>query len=191
MKRKGFTIIEVVLVLAIAGLIFLMVFLALPALQRSQRNEQRRETLNKIYALIPQYQKNNHGHTPFNATTGEFDTKFITNYVDSGCNNPRTASDDEAGGAGYGGWVFSDCGSEFSDPDGTPYIVGHMKSTDSTPDYHGVNHVIYFGAGMVCRGETNVSDDTSVDAAPNSFVVMMMLEGGAIYCVDNASSIRN
>ena len=32
---KGFTIIEVALVLAIAGLIFLVVFLALPALQRS------------------------------------------------------------------------------------------------------------------------------------------------------------
>lgn len=35
LTKKGFTIIEVVLVLAIAGLIFLMVFLALPALQRS------------------------------------------------------------------------------------------------------------------------------------------------------------
>ena len=30
--KKGFTIIEVVLVLAVAGLIFLMIFLALPAL---------------------------------------------------------------------------------------------------------------------------------------------------------------
>ena len=34
-SKKGFTIIEVVLVLAIAGLIFLMVFVALPALQRA------------------------------------------------------------------------------------------------------------------------------------------------------------
>ena len=40
-SKKGFTIIEVVLVLAIAGLIFLMVFIALPALQRTQRNTQR------------------------------------------------------------------------------------------------------------------------------------------------------
>ena len=37
-NKKGFTIIEVVLVLAIAGLIFLMVFVALPALQRGQRD---------------------------------------------------------------------------------------------------------------------------------------------------------
>ena len=40
-KEKGFTIIEVVLVLAIAGLIFLMVFIALPALQSSQRDTAR------------------------------------------------------------------------------------------------------------------------------------------------------
>lgn len=43
LTKKGFTIIEVVLVLAIAGLIFLMVFLALPALQRSQRDTQRKQ----------------------------------------------------------------------------------------------------------------------------------------------------
>lgn len=42
-SKKGFTIIEVVLVLAVAGLIFLMVFIALPALQRSQRDSQRKQ----------------------------------------------------------------------------------------------------------------------------------------------------
>ena len=46
--KNGFTIIEVVLVLAIAGLIFLMVFIALPALQRSQRDAQRKRTANLI-----------------------------------------------------------------------------------------------------------------------------------------------
>lgn len=42
-QKNGFTIIEVVLVLAVAGLIFLMIFLALPALQRSQRDTQRKK----------------------------------------------------------------------------------------------------------------------------------------------------
>ena len=45
--NKGFTIIEVVLVLAIAGLIFLMVFIALPALQRGQRDSQREQDLSR------------------------------------------------------------------------------------------------------------------------------------------------
>ncbi len=58
-NKKGFTIIEVVLVLAIAGLIFLMVFIALPALQRSQRNTQRRRDLATIKAGFEEWHKHN------------------------------------------------------------------------------------------------------------------------------------
>ena len=50
--KKGFTIIEIVLVLAIAGLIFLAVFVALPNLQRSQRDAQRRRDLTQIHANV-------------------------------------------------------------------------------------------------------------------------------------------
>ena len=57
--KKGFTIIEVVLVLAIAGLIFLMVFVALPQLQRSQRDTQRRQDLSRVVTSLVQYQTNN------------------------------------------------------------------------------------------------------------------------------------
>ena len=60
--RKGFTIIEVVLVLAIAGLIFLMVFVALPALQRSQRDTQRRDDYGMLSSAITNYSANNGGH---------------------------------------------------------------------------------------------------------------------------------
>ena len=41
-REEGFTIIEVLIVLAIAGLILLIVFLAIPALQRNSRNTQRK-----------------------------------------------------------------------------------------------------------------------------------------------------
>ena len=59
--KKGFTIIEVVLVLAIAGLIFLMVFLALPALQRSQRDTQRKNDISRLQAAINDYKSANRG----------------------------------------------------------------------------------------------------------------------------------
>lgn len=65
-KQKGFTIIEVVLVLAIAGLIFLMVFIALPALQRSQRDTQRKQDLSRAMTAITNYQSNNRGSLPNN-----------------------------------------------------------------------------------------------------------------------------
>ena len=63
-NKKGFTIIEVVLVLAIAGLIFLMVFIALPALQRSQRNTRRRQDMARILSAFNDYSSNNNGKLP-------------------------------------------------------------------------------------------------------------------------------
>jgi prepilin-type N-terminal cleavage/methylation domain-containing protein len=74
-KQKGFTIIEVVLVLAIAGLIFLMVFIALPALQRSQRDTQRKNDLSRAITAVNNYQSNNRGSLPSNWSG------FITNYL--------------------------------------------------------------------------------------------------------------
>ena len=59
--KRGFTIIEVVLVLAIAGLIFLMVFIALPALQRSQRNTQRRDDYSMLVTAVNSYMSSNNG----------------------------------------------------------------------------------------------------------------------------------
>lgn len=63
--KQGFTIIEVVLVLAIAGLIFLMVFVALPALQRSQRDTARRNDMSRVDTSLVQYQTN-HQNQPIN-----------------------------------------------------------------------------------------------------------------------------
>ena len=63
LTKKGFTIIEVVLVLAIAGLIFLMVFLALPALQRSQRDTQRKQDVAMVVTALHNWKANNKGRS--------------------------------------------------------------------------------------------------------------------------------
>lgn len=57
-KEKGFTIIEVLIVLAIAGVIMAIVFLAVPALQRGQRNTQRRSDAAHMASLISEWQAN-------------------------------------------------------------------------------------------------------------------------------------
>jgi len=62
--QKGFTIIEVVLVLAIAGLIFLMVFIALPALQANQRDTGRKNDVSSILSAVTQFTGNNRGKFP-------------------------------------------------------------------------------------------------------------------------------
>lgn len=68
-KQQGFTIIEVVLVLAIAGLIFLMVFIALPALQRGQRDTGRKNDVSTVTSALNTYLSNNKG--TFNTLTAD------------------------------------------------------------------------------------------------------------------------
>lgn len=60
-QQKGFTIIEVLIVLAIAGLILLIVFLAVPALQRNSRNTQRASDASKVAAAVSQCMGNRNG----------------------------------------------------------------------------------------------------------------------------------
>lgn len=91
-KEKGFTIIEVVLVLAIAGLIFLIVFLAVPALQRSQRDQQRKSDVGRVIAAVQDWKSNHRGQLPAAAdlaSTGAFYTG-LTN---------GSSFEDPAGGA--------------------------------------------------------------------------------------------
>lgn len=63
-NQKGFTIIEVLIVLAIAGLILLIVFLAVPALQRNSRNTQRKNDVAAILAAVSEFGNNNNGLMP-------------------------------------------------------------------------------------------------------------------------------
>ena len=79
--KKGFTIIEVVLVLAIAALIFLMIFVALPALQRGQRNTARKNDVGTVASAINTYRTSNGGVLPTAYTTAGA-TKGLDKYID-------------------------------------------------------------------------------------------------------------
>lgn len=63
-KESGFTIIEVLIVLAIAGLILLVVFLAVPALNRSSRNTTIKNDASALAGGISEYASNNDGQLP-------------------------------------------------------------------------------------------------------------------------------
>lgn len=61
---SGFTIIEVLIVLAIAGLILLIVFLAVPALQRNSRNTAIKNDVQNVVGGVAEYQGANNGTMP-------------------------------------------------------------------------------------------------------------------------------
>jgi prepilin-type N-terminal cleavage/methylation domain-containing protein len=82
-EQKGFTIVEVMIVLVIAGLILLIVFLAVPALQRNSRNTQYKNEASQIMAAANEFSNNNSGKVPVAADSAAImalaKTPHITN----------------------------------------------------------------------------------------------------------------
>jgi len=68
-KQEGFTLIEIVLVLAIAAFIILMVFLALRGAQQAQRDTQRKQAGASFVAYVEQLISNSNGVVPATVTT--------------------------------------------------------------------------------------------------------------------------
>lgn len=127
-NMKGFTIIEVVLVLAIAGLIFLMVFIALPALQRGQRDTQRKTDMSRAMTQLSNYQSANRNNLPA-ASSAAWNT-FATNYL-------RVSGD------------------TFADPSEGDYTFQYQGTNRTTPA--SLSSTIYVHGSSTCQGETVVA----------------------------------
>ena len=180
-NKKGFTIIEVVLVLAIAGLIFLMVFIALPALQRSQRNTQRENDLSRFLTAANDYQTNNSGKTPFGTEGNAFDKKFVARYIDDTCGG--TAKEVTAGMEDP---KCSESSSQFRDPDGTPYqfiLKGKLAANENNANggETEISHKIYVYVNASCGSENQAVKGTGV----RQYALFYTLEGGSVTCNDN------
>jgi len=168
-RSNGFTIIEVVLVLAIAGLIFLMVFIALPALQRGQRDAQRKSDISRMMTQIVSYSTNNRGDIPkaesFYATTTGFITKYLGGAVPVGT---ATTGDPKV------------TGPEYLDPStGVGYTA---VTSDLSLLSSAVTGNIYYAPNNIC----GIDGALSSGAGARKFALQMKLEGqGTPYCVDN------
>lgn len=88
-KTEGFTIIEVLIVLAIAGLIMLIVFLAVPALQRNSRNTQRTNDASRLSSAITECLNNKNGKV---ASCDAFTGGEIDAYITIADNQQLTTS---------------------------------------------------------------------------------------------------
>ncbi|MBP6925220.1 type II secretion system protein [Candidatus Saccharibacteria bacterium] len=132
-QKPAFTIIEVVLVLAIAGLIFLMVFIALPALQRNQRDTQRKNDIGRVLTALQSYQSNNRGSIPTS-----WASQLITPYL-------RLDGD------------------TFTDPSGINYNLWPRTVADGKPTQRingaGDNSIIFYYLNSKCDGENIVAAD--------------------------------
>ena len=78
-KEEGFTIIEVMIVLAIGALILVVVLVAIPQLQRNQRNQARQNVTSRVMTELSAYAGNNRGEFPESDTELE---DFVDRYLD-------------------------------------------------------------------------------------------------------------
>lgn len=91
-NQKGFTIIEVTIVLAIAAVIMVIVFAAVPALNRSSRNNQRRSDASHFASLVSEATTNAGGTAPASiTTTGETFLQLSTISNTNGAGKAATA----------------------------------------------------------------------------------------------------
>ena len=177
-SKKGFTIIEVVLVLAIAGLIFLMVFIALPALQRSQRDTQRRDDMSRFMSQLSQYQANNAGKVPGDKNPKASDYQdFINKYLKVGTDSFA----DPSTGADYHVINVKKCTS--GDGGCSSTTVSTQGNTTGTGDS---------AAKGDSMGEISVYTNARCDGEDPSWVqgdrkiaITIKLEGAGIYCGNN------
>jgi prepilin-type N-terminal cleavage/methylation domain-containing protein len=65
-SQSGFTIIEIMIVLGISGMILGILLMAIPALQRMSRNNERKSDVSAILTAVSRYQARNSGDFPDN-----------------------------------------------------------------------------------------------------------------------------
>lgn len=190
-ERGGFTIIEVVLVLAIAGLIFLMVFIAFPVLSRTQRDTQRRQNMSELASRVLAYQENNSGRLPADGSVDSYEEGSTGAQLANWCSSGAAASGiNSPAGCFVKRYLNAVDAKEnkFTDPQGSTYALtimtlasGGSKVVTET-DY--AEHRAYIVKHAQCN---EGGEDATYSSNPRDYAVMLKLEGAGSYCQDNNS----
>lgn len=187
-RAEGFTIIEVMIVLAIAGLIMVIVFIAVPQLQRNQRDNARQSIADRVKAEMETYAGNNQGQYPFNTTacvsTGSNVGKicdFVNRYIGTGTAPPSSCNPNNG--------KVNTC-----DPTtGQPVMTGadntHGKPVNLSAGTSAVSGIqkgqMVVAYGAKCDGEGLAASGASDPSTRNYAVVIGLDRDGTDYCVDN------
>ena len=153
-KKNGFTIIEVSLVLAVAGLIMTMVFIALPQLQRQQRDSRRKDDILSFLETVKKYQTNNRGALPTDwSETGDFQKNYRGDSFVDPDGEKYTLSAKECG-------------------------HGKGEKCDYT-NPSALNHNLYIFTKATCNGS-----EAWGSSNPRNIAVVYRMEGSGLYCAN-------
>jgi len=195
--KKGFTIIETVLVLAIAGLIMALVFLALPALQTGQRDQARKQDVNNISVALASYLASNNATYPgLNAATPPANSPYSSGSAGSNGTGVDTSR-----------WTTSGVAhsAQTKDTDGkgqvsimTVNLASNATNETKAESINPNSGWVWIVKGTLCPTDAGAQSDTIqlikrtgsttlVDVPVSRYSTLIELEGGnkAIYCVNN------
>jgi len=99
-QPKGFTLIELVIVLAIAALVLAAILLAVGGAQRSQRDTTTKNSAGRVGSALQNFASNNNGAMPAVATSPG--ANYLTNIVDGQGGAPAAAAIGASAAAGAG-----------------------------------------------------------------------------------------
>ena len=182
-NADGFTIIEVALVLAIAGLIFMMIFIAAPALRRLARDATRQEDIYDVIKEIKNFQTNNRGALPSMPDSG-----VVT----------AIAGGDAAGSADSWQSFYNEyLKNKYVDPSGESYILNARKCGGDIADSacksapgladmvnsNGLNYTMYIVTQAKCSG--NEATGVVATSNPRKFAILYRMEGSGTFCANS------
>lgn len=163
-KNRGFTIVETLIVLAIAALILIIVLIAVPDLQRSARNSNMKTDADNVASAIQTYEGNNQGTIP--------------NHVTQSTTNPGTWTVCEVSTPGGGGSCNGVSATFHVQPADTVSVAtsGTVSAYTATTQSH-----IYLYSGYDCPA-SGLGNTGNVTLTQNSRAVAI------IYPVDSGSA---
>lgn len=170
-RQEGFSIIEVLIVLAIAGLLMAVIFIAVPQLQRNARDNTRQSVAQRLKSEMETYSGNNQGKYPLDTTacgaasnSGRW-CDFYNRYVSGGkidVKDPSTGADVVAAA-----------------PAGE-FRIGNIGI--ALPDRAGEISIV---RGAKCDGESVAASGTASATTKNFALVIGLDRDNTVYCLDN------
>ena len=192
-QQTGFTIIEILIVLATIGLMVAVLFLAAPSLQKSQRDSARREVARKTHTALLEFYNRNQRFPACDSgvgdpcDSGDLDdaSRFIMSYLPQD-RDPTTGESFSSSA------LTSGSGLIHTSSNSALYVY---DSTQVNHSYKPPLGQIYIGSGHWCYStrpddgpQTNPIASNSVsggDRMLNRFVILIGLEKGEYFCIDN------
>lgn len=175
-RNKGFTLIEVMIVLAIAGLIMAIIFIAVPALQRNQRDSSRQNIVSRIKSEMETYASNNGGLYAFGLTDANCGTPAPRgNWNDFYCRY-ITANNIKDVDPSTGASIFG------TDPRNYDPLAAPVNPP--APPAKGIG-VVYYGGRCQANGNSVERVGTPSPTSKNYAIIIGLDRGGDTFCVDN------